>query len=334
MKPWAAQLKQDDPLHQAALSYLQHLQIERGLSENTLQSYSRDVRRYLDYLVSQRVQDPRAITEHHLSEFVRWMQDPTRDELTTLDPKKQWKPVGPRSAARIIAAVRGMHKFWQQDGFASENPAIDVHPPKHAERLPKAVSVDHIFRMLDNMPGRTAAELRDKALLEFLYATGARISESVGLDVDDVLFHSTQEPDQPALVRLFGKGSKERIVPLGSHAVSAIDKWLVRGRPALAQKGKGSAALFLNQRGGRLSRQSAWTVINTAADKAGIGDKISPHTLRHSFATHLLNGGADVRVVQELLGHSSVTTTQVYTKVTTEALREVYSSAHPRARDE
>jgi integrase/recombinase XerD len=189
--------------------------------------------------------------------------------------------------------------------------------------------VDEVFRILEAVDTSAPAGQRDRALLEFLYSTGARISEAVGLDVDDV---SVDEAlSGPAVVRLFGKGSKERLVPLGSYAAKAIDSYLVRGRPTLSGKGRGGPALFLNMRGGRLSRQSAWTILKTAAEKAEVKREVSPHTLRHSFATHLLEGGADVRVVQELLGHASVTTTQVYTLVTAETLREVYAASHPRA---
>jgi integrase/recombinase XerD len=200
------------------------------------------------------------------------------------------------------------------------------------KRLPKAISVGEVTRILEAAGTDTATGLRDRALLEFLYSTGARISEAVGLDVDDISLQQTgSEEAGPSIVRLFGKGSKERLVPLGSFGARALDAYLVRGRPLLAAKGKGTPALFLNARGGRISRQSAWTILKVAADKANITKDVSPHTLRHSFATHLLEGGADVRVVQELLGHASVTTTQVYTLVTADTLREIYAAAHPRA---
>jgi integrase/recombinase XerD len=237
--------------------------------------------------------------------------------------------LGVRSAARTVVAVRGLHKFWALEGFTPADPASDVHPPMPGKRLPKAISVDEVTRILEAAGTDTATGLRDRALLEFLYSTGARISEAVGLDVDDI---SLQEAESgPAIVRLFGKGSKERLVPLGSYGARALDAYLVRGRPLLAAKGKGTPALFLNARGGRISRQSAWTILKAAAEKANITKDVSPHTLRHSFATHLLEGGADVRVVQELLGHASVTTTQVYTLVTADTLREIYAAAHPRA---
>lgn len=231
------------------------------------------------------------------------------------------------SAARTVVAVRGFHKFAVADGLAALDPASGVKPPTPAKRLPKALPVGDVEAILEaaGAPGTTLA-LRDRALLEVLYGTGARISEAVGLDVDDL-----DLVDGTVLLR--GKGGKERLVPVGSFAREAVDAYLVRGRPELVATGRGTPALFLNARGGRLSRQSAWAVLAKAADRAGITKDVSPHTLRHSFATHLLDGGADVRVVQELLGHASVTTTQVYTLVTVDNLREVFATAHPRARD-
>jgi integrase/recombinase XerD len=230
-----------------------------------------------------------------------------------------------------VVAVRGLHRFWAEEGVTEENVAADVHPARPGQRLPKALPLHDVEAILAAPDPETPAGLRDRALLEFLYATGARVSEAVGLDVDD-LHLDPPEDGGPAVVRLFGKGSKERVVPLGSYAVRALQAYLVRARGPLAAKGRGTPALFLNLRGGRLSRQSAFTLIRTAAQKAGITREVSPHTLRHSFATHLIEGGADVRVVQELLGHASVTTTQVYTLVTADTLREVFLTSHPRAR--
>ena len=235
-------------------------------------------------------------------------------------------PLSASSAARTLVAVRGFHRFLAVEGETPTDPASGVAPPKTPKRLPKAISINDVERLLSAASvGDTPAALRDRAILEVLYGAGARISEAVGLDLDDVdLEHGS--------VRLFGKGSKERVVPLGSYARDAVTAYTVRARPSMALKGKGTPALFLNQRGGRLTRQSAWAVIHAAAERAGLGAKVSPHTLRHSFATHLLDGGADVRVVQELLGHASVTTTQIYTMVTVQRLREVFAEAHPRAR--
>jgi integrase/recombinase XerD len=234
-------------------------------------------------------------------------------------------PLSATSAARTVVAVRGFHKFAVADGLAVSDPAAAVKPPTPAKRLPKALPLSDVEAILEasGAAGTTLA-LRDRALLELLYGTGARISEAVGLDVDDL-----DAVDGTVLLR--GKGSKERLVPVGSYARDAVDRYLVRARPALVSTGTGTPALFLNARGGRLSRQSAWAVLVKAAERAGVTRDVSPHTLRHSFATHLLEGGADVRVVQELLGHASVTTTQIYTLVTVDSLREVYAAAHPRA---
>ena len=300
--------------------YLLHVGVERGLALNTLQAYKRDLRRYQDFLTAARVTEPGNIDRHHVSEFAQGLSDGA-DGGT---------PLSLRSAARTIVAVRGLHKFWALEGLSDADPAADVHPPQAGQRLPKAISVRDVTRILEAVGTDTATGLRDAAMLEFLYSTGARISEAVGLDVDDLVL-AEAEDDGPSLVRLFGKGSKERVVPIGSYALRALDAYLVRGRPALVAKGGGTAALFLNARGGRISRQSVWTILKVAAERAGVSVDVSPHTLRHSFATHLLEGGADVRVVQELLGHASVTTTQVYTLVTVETLREVYAAAHPRA---
>lgn len=334
------------PLQRPAEAYLDHLAVERGMSVNTLAAYRRDIHRYLGWLQSQGVSEPRQVTRHHVTGFLQALG-------TGADGGH---PLAPRSAARTIVAVRGMHRFWTLEQLTPTDPAQDVTPPRPAQELPKAIRVDQVTALLEAVPTDTPAGLRDRALLEFLYATGARISEAVGLDVDDVISAvrgpaaeptgdsagEAGEPGEvdvagqrepgPAVVRLFGKGSKERVVPLGSYAAAALEAWLVRGRPALSvRSGSGGPALFLNQRGGRLSRQSAWTILKAAADRAQLDVEVSPHTLRHSFATHLLQGGADVRVVQELLGHASVTTTQVYTLVTADTLREVYAAAHPRA---
>jgi integrase/recombinase XerD len=244
------------------------------------------------------------------------------------------RPLAVSSAGRAVVAVRGLHAFAAAQGLTTADPARQVRPPRPPRRLPKAITVAEVERLLaaagplgtDSGPDSlaTRARLRDRALLEFLYGTGARISEATGLDVDDL------DLSGDGLVRLSGKGGKQRIVPVGSYARQALEAYLVRARPGLAAGGPGVPAVFLNARGGRLTRQGAWMVLRAAADRAGL-TALSPHTLRHSFATHLLDGGADIRVVQELLGHASVTTTQVYTLVTVDKLREVYAAAHPRA---
>jgi integrase/recombinase XerD len=304
-------------LPRAVRTYLDHLVVERGLADNTLKSYRRDLRRYLGFLAAHGIDQLAAVDEAAVTGFL----------IALREGDSEHPPLSAGSAARTVVAVRGFHRFAVREGLAQVDPSAAVRPPAPAKRLPKALPLHDIERILDaaGAPG-TALALRDRALLELLYATGARISEAVGLDVDDL------DPEQ-GTVLLRGKGSKERIVPVGSYARTAVDGYLVRGRPALAAVGDGLAALFLNARGGRLSWQSAWTVLAKAADRAGVTADVSPHTLRHSFATHLLDGGADVRVVQELLGHASVTTTQVYTLVTVDKLREVYATAHPRALD-
>ena len=233
------------------------------------------------------------------------------------------------SAARALIAVRGLHRFAAAEGLTELDVARAVKPPTPSRRLPKSLTIDEVLALLEGAGGDSEADgplsLRNRAMLELLYSTGARISEAVGLDLDDIDTHA-----RSTLLR--GKGGKQRLVPIGRPAITALDAYLVRGRPELARRGKGTPAIFLNARGGRLSRQSAWQVLQDAAERAGITAAVSPHTLRHSFATHLLDGGADVRVVQELLGHASVTTTQIYTLVTVHALREVWAGAHPRAR--
>ncbi|MDN4175771.1 site-specific tyrosine recombinase XerD [Nocardioides sp. SOB77] len=309
----------------AVRTYLDHLAVERGLAANTLSSYRRDLRRYLGHLDQVGVSDLAEVTEATVAEFLARLREGDADH----------PPLSSTSAARTVVAVRGFHRFAVADGLAQVDPASAVKPPTPAKRLPKALPLADVEAILEaaGAPG-TALALRDRALLEVLYGTGARISEAVGLDVDDLA--PPVEEELAGTVLLRGKGGKERLVPVGSYAREAVDAYLVRGRPELASVATGTGnggALFLNARGGRLSRQSAWAVLVKAAERAGVTADVSPHTLRHSFATHLLDGGADVRVVQELLGHASVTTTQVYTLVTVDNLREVFATAHPRARD-
>jgi integrase/recombinase XerD len=289
--------------------------VERGLADNTLKSYRRDLRRYVAYLAGTGVDDVASVTEASVSGFLMSLREGDQDH----------QPLTAGSAARTVVAVRGFHRFVVREGLAQHDPAAAVRPPASAKRLPKALPLADIEAILEaaGAPG-TALSMRDRALLEVLYGTGARISEAVGLDLDDLDL-------EDGTVLLRGKGGKQRIVPVGSYAREAVETYVVRARPELSGVGRGLPALFLNARGGRLSRQSAWAVLAKAAERAGVTADVSPHTLRHSFATHLLDGGADVRVVQELLGHASVTTTQVYTLVTVDSLREVYATAHPRA---
>jgi integrase/recombinase XerD len=296
--------------------YLDHLAVERGVAANTLASYGRDLHRYADYLSRRGLKSISEVDSATVSSFLAYLREGDEDHL----------PLSATSSARAVVAVRGLHRFALRDGLVDVDVAREVRPPTPPRRLPKAISVEDVERLLDAAGyEQTALALRDRALLELLYGTGARISEAVGLAVDDIDLGERT-------VLLAGKGGKQRRVPLGSYAASAVEAYLVRARPGLAAGGRGSAIAFLNSRGGPLSRQSAWTVLRTAAERAGLTAGISPHTLRHSFATHLMEGGADVRVVQELLGHSSVTTTQIYTLVTVDTLREVYAIAHPRAR--
>lgn len=299
--------------------YLAHLSVERGLSTNTLGAYRRDLERFVAHLTATGRSTPVEITATDVEDYVTVVRTGS-DGRAALSAS---------SSARVLASVRGWLRFCELEGQLVSSPAAAVRPPAQPRRLPKAISTDDVSRILEAAgAGEGPRPLRDRALLELVYSTGARISEAVGLDVDDV-----DLSPGAAAVRLLGKGRKERIVPMGSFARDALDAYLVRARPELASHGRGTPAIFLNSRGARLSRQSAWTVLRAAAERAGIAgaDHISPHTLRHSFATHLLQGGADVRVVQELLGHASVTTTQIYTMVTPDALREMYVSAHPRA---
>ena len=340
-------------------AYLDHLAVERGAARNTLLSYRRDLTRYLGYLAGQGRTAVEQITPSDVTGFLVDLRTGGGDR----------RPLAASSAARAVVAARGWHKFLLAEGAVADDAARTVRPPAPARRLPKALSVDAVTRLLDAASAPDPRGLRDRALLELLYATGARISEAVGLDVDDLdLAAPGSRPAERdvSVLRLRGKGGKERLVPVGSYAVAALEAYLVRGRPSLAigpaatrtVGARSTPALFLNGRGGRLTRQGAWQILRDTAHRAGLpaasgsaaagadgagdghdhggrpasGPAVSPHTLRHSFATHLLEGGADVRTVQELLGHASVTTTQIYTLVTVDTLREVYATAHPRAR--
>ncbi|ABS04603.1 tyrosine recombinase [Kineococcus radiotolerans] len=312
-------------LRAAVGDYLAHLQVERGLSPNTLGAYRRDLARYVRFLAARGVHDPAQVDEAVVSGFVVALRTGA-DGAAVLTAS---------SAARTASAVRGWHRFLHAEGRSDQDPAVLVRPPTPPRRLPTALTVEEVRRLLEVAgPGgegeRSPVALRDAALLEVLYGCGARISEAVGLDVDDV---TPEVLGEGGLVRLRGKGSRERLVPLGPCARSALERYLARSRPQLAAQGRGTAALFLNTRGDRLSRQSAWAVLQSAAQRAGIARAVSPHTLRHSFATHLLREGADVRVVQELLGHASVATTQVYALATGNPPPEARAGRRPGPRD-
>lgn len=306
----------------ALQAYLRHATIERGLAEHTVAAYRRDLDGYVLWLGEQGIADTTAVTPEIVAAFAA--------ARASAEP-----PPAATSLARLQSSVRGWHRFLAREGIADTDPTARLRPPKAARPLPKALTIAQVETLLDAAgpaPGAAASagtdedlvRLRDRALLELLYATGARVSEAIGLDVDDVALRE--------VLRLRGKGGKERIVPVGSYAQAAIEAYLTRARPELARRGRSTPRLFLGVRGAPLSRQSAWLVIQAAAERAEISAHVSPHTMRHSFATHLLQGGADVRVVQELLGHASVATTQIYTHVTVDALRDVYATSHPRAR--
>jgi integrase/recombinase XerD len=341
---------------EAVKRYLDHLTVERGLARHTLEAYRRDLERYAAVLGAAGRTGIGDVTTQDVAGFLAGLREGDESH----------QPLAASSAGRAVVAVRGLHAFAAAEGLAPADPARQVRPPAPPRRLPRAIPVADVERLLAAAgAGDGPRPLRDRALLELLYATGARISEATALDVDDLELAerpspsaepggdayrpaspappgspappacpaSSALPPLPATVRLSGKGQKQRIVPVGSYARQALEQYLVRARPSLAaatRRASASPAVFLNARGGRLTRQGAWGALRAAAERAGIAD-VSPHTLRHSFATHLLDGGADVRVVQELLGHASVTTTQVYTLVTVDKLREVYASAHPRA---
>jgi integrase/recombinase XerD len=304
------------PLARASDRYLRHVSIERGLSRNTVAAYRRDLGAYLTVLSARGVTTPEGVSAPDVAAFAHSLRE--REE-----------PLTASSMARMLSSVRSFHRFLLEEGLVDADVAAETRPPRLPSRLPKAITIDQMASVLDAAGGDDTQSLRDRALLELLYATGARISEAVDLNVDDVI---SIEGGTADVVRLFGKGGKQRIVPLGSFARASLDAYLVRARPLLSSRGGSTPALFLGIRGQRVSRQNAWLIIRARAEQAGLETEISPHTFRHSFATHLLAGGADVRVVQELLGHSSVATTQIYTQVTADTLRDMYTTAHPRAR--
>lgn len=295
--------------------FLDHLTVERGLSDNTIVAYRRDLGRYAGFLRGRGVADARKADEHLIAGFVAELSTATHDE---------GRPYRASSVVRALSAVRSFHRFLLREGKAERDPAATVVRPRLPRSLPRPMPVEEVLRLLAAPPEGTPVGLRDRAVLETLYGGGLRVSELAGLDIDDVELEGGS-------VRVLGKGGKERDIPLGRYATEAISAYLRRTRPGLATS-RSRAALFLNQRGGRLTRQGIAGILAKAVKGAGIERRVTPHTLRHSFATHLLEGGADVRVVQELLGHASVATTQVYTLVTKEHLREVYYTAHPRAR--
>ncbi len=356
-----------DGLDRLIVRYLRHLAVELGRSPHTVAAYRRDLRSYAGWLAAEGFESLADVGRGDVERYgIALRESGAQRDAGTVEAgaprdagvrpaaggeevvEESSKPLAASSVGRMLSVVRGLHRFARDEGVVVEDVTVDVHPPKPGMRLPKALTVGEVVALLDATGGEEPQTIRDRALLEFLYATGARVSEAVDLDLDDWY----QADD---VIRLTGKGSKQRIVPVGSMARAAMEEYLVRVRPAFAEaagrggsrrsvrgatersRGSGAtdghAALFLGARGARLSRQSAFLIIRAAGERAGlVVDHLSPHTLRHSFATHLLQGGADVRVVQELLGHASVATTQIYTKVTADTLREAYLEAHPRAR--
>jgi integrase/recombinase XerD len=299
------------------------LTVERGLAANSLAAYRRDLRRYADFLRERGEDDPVAVSEETVLAYLEHLKSALDD-----DGKPRFAP---SSIARAMVAVRSFHRFCVDEGFLALDPSEQVGAPRVPQGIPKALSESEVESLLGAVNGDTANALRDRSIVESLYATGVRISELVGLDRRDLDL-------EDGLVRVLGKGSKERIVPVGRSARDALTVYLAQGRPELVRKSRRSRsradaeAVFLNARGGRLSRQSCWKIVRGAGERAGLGGRLSPHVLRHSCATHMLDHGADIRVVQELLGHASLSTTQVYTKVSPERLRAVYEAAHPRAR--
>ena len=297
--------------------FFNFLSIEKGLASNTITAYRHDLERFFHYLsINQLVFDQIKVDD--LSLYVAWLRGMGNTEFK----------IGHSSIARNVISLRSYYNYLAKE-HKLNNPAANFKPPKIAKRLPKALSIEQILSIL-NIAGDDLISLRDKAMLELLYSTGARVSELINLNALDISTTSNNG-EVSTTVKLKGKGGKERVVPIGSYAVKAVNDYLTRSRPSLL-KVSTQRSLFLNQRGGRLSRQSAWNVVAASAKRVGLTEQVTPHSMRHSFATHLLDGGADIRVVQELLGHASVTTTQIYTLITIDKLRESYASAHPRSR--
>ena len=297
--------------------FFNYLSIEKGLASNTISAYRLDIEKFFHYLSTNQL-SLENVTPEHLSSYVAWLRGMENTEFK----------IGESSIARNIISIRSYFTYLAKE-HKFNNPSSNFKPPKIGKRLPKALTIDQVMSML-NIVGSDLISSRDKALVELLYATGARVSELINLNTLDISTADTQA-GTTTTVKLKGKGGKERVVPIGSFSVAAVNDYLVRSRPTLL-KVSTQKALFLNQRGGRLSRQSAWNLVAKAAERAGLSDQVTPHSMRHSFATHLLDGGADIRVVQELLGHSSVTTTQIYTLITIDHLRESYANAHPRSK--
>jgi integrase/recombinase XerD len=301
-----------DSLPLEVARYLRHLRAERGLAASTVEAYARDLHGYLGHLAARGIDVPSRATPDDVETFVVHLRERRRED---------GRAYAERSTARAVVAVRGLHRYLRAEEEVATDPASSVAASATGRSLPRPLSAAEIVRLLEAVGDGSPAGLRDRAALELMYGAGLRISETIGIDVDDV-------DSRDRLVRVRGKGDRERIVPFGEPAAAAVESWLVRGRPLLSPVGP---ALFMNQRGGRLSRQGLWLIVRERRMLRDSPVSVTPHTLRHSFATHLLDGGADVREVQELLGHASVTTTQVYTLVSRGAMHAVYARAHPRA---
>ena len=340
-----SQQPNQSPFSPKIQQFLNHISVERGLSPKTVEAYESDLTKYTNWLrEARKINDVSKITQLDIEEYVRAMSS---QEMSSQAMAAQ--NLGPRTIARRIASIHEWNKFMLSNAQIASDPSAEVKAPKQAEHLPDVLSISEVERVIDAAGGfgsTDAVSLRDRALVEFLYATGARVSEAVGLKFEDIDL-------EESVVRLSGKGQKQRLVPIGKCAVSALCDYLDKARPILASRAQKSEAsaksqvnsssnsssksanshmIFLNKRGKSLSRQSAWEAISRAGKMAKIGKELHPHTLRHSFATHLISGGADVRTVQELLGHASVTTTQIYTHISPDALMEAYVMSHPRAR--
>lgn len=288
--------------------FIHYLAVERGLADNTLDSYNRDLRQFLMFLENEKAADLPKATRNMIMSYLLFLQKRGRATATV---------------SRHLAALKSFYHFLLREKYIEKDPTANLESPKLEKKLPRILTVNEVEMLLNQPRGAEHATLRDKAMLELLYATGIRVSELISLEVNHINLDM-------GYIRCFGKGSKERIVPVGSFARRCVNEYLQKGRVKLI-KNKSEQSLFVNQHGRRLTRQGFWKIIKKYARKAGISKEITPHTLRHSFATHLLENGADLRSVQEMLGHADITTTQIYTHLTKGRLREVYAKSHPRA---
>jgi len=300
-------------VNRECVDYLHFLELEKNAAQNTIASYRIDLKRYIEFLERKKVRDWKDVTHQHTVQFLGTLRD---------------AGLSPRTVSRTCSAIKGLHKFLVGDGIAAANPAEDIQTPKLPRNLPDVLSQDEVEAIL-SQPAPSANDkknlwIRDKAILEVLYATGIRVSELISLRPVHIL--SREE-----IIRVFGKGSKERFVPIGKSALRWLDRYMTESRPCLRQGARSQDVLFLNRRGSPMTRMSIWNIVQANTNKAGIKKEVHPHTFRHSFATHLLEGGADLRAVQEMLGHSDISTTQIYTHVDREYLKEVHRTFHPRS---